>query len=106
MTYEKVLDAVSEGTRRKIMRQLHRSPRSVGELAAAVPVSQPAVSQHLKVLREAGLVESRREGRRSIYRLRLEGLTPLRRWVESFWEEAMDAYRASFETSGEEEGTR
>lgn len=101
MTYEKVLDAVADDTRRVILGLIRERARSVGELADAVPVSQPAVSQHLRVLREAGLVEARKDGRRRIYRLRVEGLAPLRRWVESFWEDALDAFRASFEPTGD-----
>lgn len=71
-----------------------------------LPVSQPAVSQHLRVLREAGLVRAEKKGRSRIYHLRAQGLEPLGRYVASFWEGALDAYRASFDDphDREEEG--
>lgn len=97
MTYELTLRALQDPTRRALVDRLRRAPASVGELAAAVPVSQPAVSQHLAVLRAAGLVTSRRDGRRSVYALRAEGLAPLRAWVEAVWEDALAAYAASFD---------
>lgn len=100
MTYAKVLDALAEPTRRRLMALLRAAPRSVGELADRVPVSQPAVSQHLAVLRDAGLVESTRDGTRRIYSLRPGGLEPLRLYVESFWDAALDAYGRSFEEPG------
>jgi DNA-binding transcriptional ArsR family regulator len=96
MTYGITLAALGDPTRRAIVDRLRARPRSVGELADALPVSQPAVSQHLAVLRDAGLVEGRREGRRSIYRLRPEGLEPLRVWVEAMWDDALAAYAASW----------
>lgn len=97
MTYEAVLQALGDGTRRRIVDMLRITPRSVGELADVLPVSQPAVSQHLKVLREAGLVEARKAGVRRIYFLRTDGLEPLRSYVDSFWSEALDAFGASFD---------
>ena len=104
MTYEKAIHALQDPTRRAILHRLRRGPRSVGELAGALPVSQPAVSQHLAVLREAGLVTSRREGRRSMYTLRPEGLLPLRAYVEGMWEDALAAYAASFGDHAKREG--
>jgi len=103
MTYELALEALADGTRRKILGLLRRGPRTVGALADALPVSQPAVSQHLKTLREAGLVEAERVGVRRVYRIRTQGLEPLRAYVESFWDEALDAFRASFADNVEEE---
>ena len=77
-------------------------PRSVGELAAELPVSQPAVSQHLRVLREAGLVEWRAEGARRVYRPGGEGIRALRAYVESLWDDVLDAFKtAQDEAAGE-----
>ena len=97
MTYIRGIDALADPTRREILDRLRRRPRAVGELAAELPVSQPAVSQHLAVLREAGLVESRREGRRRVYRLRPGGLAPVREYVERMWDDALAAYAASWD---------
>ena len=104
MTYEIVLRALQDPTRRAIIERLRRGASSVGELAAGLPVSQPAVSQHLGVLREAGLVASRREGRRRIYVLRAEGLVPLRVYVDAMWTEALAAYAAGISEDGRQEG--
>ncbi|HEX9728435.1 MAG TPA: metalloregulator ArsR/SmtB family transcription factor [Gemmatimonadales bacterium] len=93
ITYDKVLDALADRTRRSIVELLRTGPKRVGELSAALPVSQPAVSQHLRVLREAGLVESRREGTRRIYRLRPEGLNALRDYAASFWSSVLDHFK-------------
>ena len=81
MAYAKPLSALADRTRRELVELLREAPCSVGELTRHVQVSQPAVSQHLKVLREAGLVERERDGTRRIYRLRRKGLEPLRRYV-------------------------
>lgn len=97
MTYELTLDALGDRTRRRVVDLLRARPRTVGELASLLPVSQPAVSQHLKVLREAGLVTALPRGRRRIYRLRPDGFAALRSWVDSFWDGALEAFRASFE---------
>ena len=98
MTYEYVLHALSDGTRRKILGMLQEKPRTVGALADGLPVSQPAVSQHLKVLREAGLVRAERSGVRSTYYLRPEGFGPLRAYLDAFWDEALEAFRSSFDS--------
>ena len=74
------------------------------ELASAVPVSQPAVSQHLRTLREAGLVDRRKEGTRRIYSLRIEGLSELRSFVEDLWDDVLEAYRRPRRRPGKEEG--
>jgi DNA-binding transcriptional ArsR family regulator len=70
----------------------------VNVIAAGLPVSRPAVSQHLKVLKDAGLVEERSEGARRIYALRREGLMELRAWLDSFWDDALEAFKAEAET--------
>ena len=92
MTYVLTLDALGDGTRRRIFEMLRERPSSVGELARRLPVSQPAVSQHLRLLREAGLVDVTPEGRRRIYRLRPEGLAPLRAYLEGMWRDALEAF--------------
>jgi DNA-binding transcriptional ArsR family regulator len=91
-TYEAVLDALGDRTRRLIVKQLRAGPSSVGELAAVLPVSRPAVSQHLTVLRHSGLVSYEELGTRNVYRLDPAGLTVLRDWLDGFWEAALDRY--------------
>lgn len=93
-----LFEAMGDKTRRRILELLKRGPRSVGELADALPVTQPAVSQHLKVLRETGLVRVERDGVRHIHHLRPEGFAPLRAYVDSFWEGALERFRRSFES--------
>jgi DNA-binding transcriptional ArsR family regulator len=91
-TYEAVLDALGDRTRRQIVEHLRRGPASVGELAARLPVSRPAVSQHLTVLRRSGLVRYEERGTRNIYRLDPAALGSLRGWLDSFWQTALDSY--------------
>jgi DNA-binding transcriptional ArsR family regulator len=88
-----VLAALSDPTRRRVLEALRTGPRSVGELTAAVPVSQPAVSQHLRVLREAGLVTERRAGTRRLYRVAPDGLSTLRAYLDGFWDDALGSFR-------------
>jgi DNA-binding transcriptional ArsR family regulator len=85
--------ALAEPTRRQVLEELRAGPRSVGELTDAVPVSQSAVSQHLRVLREAGLVQERREGTRRLYRVDPDGLGTLRAYLDRFWDDALEAFR-------------
>ncbi len=80
---------------------LRRGPQSVGELAAELPVSRPAVSQHLRVLENAGLVTHQRVGTRHMYELNGNGVVALREWVEGFWDEALARFKAAAETKGE-----
>ncbi len=89
-----VLDALGDWTRRQIFEALRRGPRSVGELAADLPVSRPAVSQHLRVLKDAGLVSDRKEGTRRVYRVAPAGLARIREYFDSFWDEALDRFAA------------
>jgi DNA-binding transcriptional ArsR family regulator len=91
-TYEAVLDALGDRTRRHIVEYLRSGPSSVGELAARLPVSRPAVSQHLTVLRRSGLVRYDERGTRNIYRLDPAGLDGLRAWLDGFWQTALDSY--------------
>lgn len=106
MEHGRTLHALADGTRRDILGMLRVRPHTVGDLAAALPVSQPAVSQHLKVLREAGLVAAEKQGVRRLYHLKIEGLRSVRSYVESFWDEALGAYRSSFEAADRREGRR
>ena len=91
-TYEAVLEALGDRTRRQIVHRLRSGPLSVGELAAALPVSRPAVSQHLSVLRRSGLVSYSELGTRNVYRLDPAGLSKLRTWLDGFWDVALDRY--------------
>ena len=94
MAYAKTLTALADPTRRRLYEKLRRSDRSVGELAQALRVSQPAVSQHLRVLRGARLVTSRQDGARRYYRASNEGLTDLRRYIERMWDDVLEAFAA------------
>ena len=97
MTYGTALTVLADPTRRQVFERLRAGPRPVKDLAAGLPVSRPAVSQHLKALKEAGLVEERSEGTCRIYSLRLDALKQLRDWLDSFWGDALDAFKAEAE---------
>jgi DNA-binding transcriptional ArsR family regulator len=99
MAYGNALMVLADPTRRKVFERLRAGPRAVNLLAAGLPVSRPAVSQHLKVLKDAGLVEERSEGVCRIYSLRREGLVELRAWLDSFWGEALEAFKLEAEKS-------
>jgi DNA-binding transcriptional ArsR family regulator len=99
MAYGNALTVLADPTRRKVFESLRAGPRPVNALAAGLPVSRPAVSQHLKALKDAGLVEERSEGVRRIYSLRREGLTELRAWLDSFWGDALEAFKLEAEKS-------
>ena len=103
VTYETAMDALGDGTRRLILERLRGGPRAVGELAAELPVSRPAVSQHLRVLKEAGLVTERRNGTRRLYRVDTEGLAEVRDYLESFWTDVLAAFEAAAEAEAEKE---
>jgi DNA-binding transcriptional ArsR family regulator len=91
------MDALGDRTRRAIFEQLSQGPRAVGEIAEDLPVSRPAVSQHLRILREAGLVAERREGTRRIYRLDPDGLAQVRDYFDRFWDAALADFKAAAE---------
>ncbi len=91
------LDALGDATRRAIYELLRGGPHSVRELADQLPISRPAVSQHLKVLWEAGLVEQQAVGTRRIYSVDPEGIQSLRSWVESMWDDALSGFAAAVE---------
>jgi DNA-binding transcriptional ArsR family regulator len=105
-TYEAVLEALGDRTRRQIVHHLRAGPLSVGELAAAMPVSRPAVSQHLTVLRRSGLVSYEELGTRNVYRLDPAGLSELRAWLDGFWEAALDRYAQRVREDGADTGTQ
>src|SRR6476661_6989684 len=89
--------ALADPTRREVFERLADGPRAVGELAAGLPVSRPAVSQHLKVLKAAGLVTDRPDGARRVYQIDPQGLGPLRAWLDQFWDTALAAFAAEVE---------
>ena len=97
-----VWDAMGDPTRRAIVARLAERPLAVGELADELPVSRPAVSQHLKVLKDAGLVTDRAAGTRRIYRLNPAGVAALRDQLDTFWNRALDGYKDVVEQPTEE----
>jgi DNA-binding transcriptional ArsR family regulator len=104
MVYGKALDCLSDPTRRRVFERLRSGPKSVGVLARGMPVSRPAVSQHLRALKEAGLVGERPDGTRRIYYIDPHGLGGLRRWLDSFWDEALLAFKEGLEAQGPRSG--
>jgi DNA-binding transcriptional ArsR family regulator len=91
------MDALGDPTRRAIFERLAGGPRAVGELASELPVSRPAVSQHLKVLKDAGLVVVTRAGTRRLYRLDPDGVGAVRAYFDAFWNQALAAFKAAVE---------
>jgi DNA-binding transcriptional ArsR family regulator len=96
------LGALGDPTRRAIFERLAERPQAVGELARELPVSRPAVSQHLKVLKDAGLVLDRPAGARRIYQLDPRGIGDLRAYLDQFWSRALAAYKTAVEQRDEE----
>ena len=97
------LTALADPTRRAIFEHLAERPRAVGELARELPVSRPAVSQHLKVLKGAGLVTDRPAGTRRIYAVDPDGLAELRAYLDSFWNQALAAFKTAAEQRTQED---
>ena len=95
--------ALSDPTRRHVLERLAAGPRAVSEIAEGLPVSRPAVSQHLKVLKEAGLVSDRQEGARRIYAIDPKGLGAMRAWLDQFWDTALLAFKAEAERIANDE---
>jgi DNA-binding transcriptional ArsR family regulator len=87
------MSALADPTRRAVFERLRRGPQPVGEIARGFPVSRPAVSQHLRVLKEAGLVTERKDGTRRLYRVDPDGLAGLRAYFEGFWDDALAAFK-------------
>jgi DNA-binding transcriptional ArsR family regulator len=98
-----VIAALADPTRRAVFEQLRGGPRPVGELARDLPVSRPAVSQHLRVLKEAGLVTERKDGTRRLYRIEPTGVAAIRDYFDEFWMEALAAFKAAAEAEQKEE---
>jgi DNA-binding transcriptional ArsR family regulator len=99
-TYQNGFSALADPTRRAIFEQLARRPRAVGELAEEFPVSRPAVSQHLRVLKEAGLVADRRDGNRRLYSVDARGVEAMRTYLDSFWSDALTAFERAAARKG------
>ena len=99
MAYQDALAALADPTRRRVLEQLRAGPRPVSAIAARLPVSRPAVSQHLKVLKQAGLVREERRGTQHIYEIDPAGLGPLREWLDRLWDSALDRFQAEVERS-------
>jgi DNA-binding transcriptional ArsR family regulator len=95
------LDALADPTRRRVFERLATGPAAVGEIAAGMPVTRPAVSQHLKALKEAGLVIDHAEGTRRVYQIDPAGLGAIRAWLDQFWDVALDAFRQEAERRAE-----
>jgi DNA-binding transcriptional ArsR family regulator len=105
-THEVVLDALGDRTRRAILERLRDGPKPVVEIARDLPVGRPAVSQHLKVLKEAGLVTDRAVGTRRVYEVDREGLEAAQRYLGSFWSDALSRFRRAAEKDRSPPGQR
>ena len=97
MTYALAIQALGDPTRRSIFERLRNGPRAVGELARELPVSRPAVSQHLRVLKEAGLVTEQRNGTRRIYGVDAASVAELRDYFDGFWSDALESFKRAVE---------
>jgi DNA-binding transcriptional ArsR family regulator len=103
MAYGEAIAALADPTRRAIFERLRSGPRPVVEIARGLPVSRPAVSQHLRVLKDAGLVRERKAGTRNFYSVDGEGLAELRNYVEELWDEALAAFKEAVEKGERDE---
>jgi DNA-binding transcriptional ArsR family regulator len=106
MAYDTALAALADPTRRRVFERLKSGPMPVGTLARGMPVSRPAVSQHLKVLKAAGLVADRPEGTRRVYYIDPYGLGALRGWLDQFWDQALAAFQVEAEAAAGHEKDR
>ena len=98
----RALDALADSTRRAVFERVAESPAAVGEIAAGLPVSRPAVSQHLKVLKDAGLVSEIAQGTRRIYSIDPRGIGAMRAWLDRFWGSQLDSFKAFADTQQED----
>lgn len=105
MPHQKALTALADPTRRAVFERLRDGPRSVSDLARGLPVSRPAVSQHLKALKVAGLVRDEPRGTARIYRIHAPALRALRVWLDGFWDEALNRFKDYVEDDDERGGT-
>jgi DNA-binding transcriptional ArsR family regulator len=103
MAYGAKLAALADPTRRRVFERLKSGPKPVGVIARGLPVSRPAVSQHLRALKEAGLVADRPEGTRRVYFIDPHGLGLLRKWLDQFWDDALAAFQAEVERANSED---
>ena len=103
---DRAFDALGDPTRRAVFKRLRAGARSVGEIAKGLDVSRPAVSQHLKVLKEARLVTNRAEGTRRLYTVDTTGLDEARRWLDGFWDETLAAFKTAVEREAAKERIR
>ena len=103
VTYQDGLAAIGDPTRRAIFELLAEGPTPVGELAARLPISRPAVSQHLAVLKAAGLVSDRAAGTRRLYRLDPAGVAAMRSYLDRFWDQALADFKAAAEHAQQED---
>jgi DNA-binding transcriptional ArsR family regulator len=99
-TYQNGFNALADPTRRAIFERLAHGPSAVGELAREFPVSRPAVSQHLRVLKDAGLVTDRRDGNRRLYAVDPHGIEAMRAYFDTFWSDALAAFQKAAERKG------
>ena len=99
VAHDSTFVALADPTRRRVFERLRTGPKSVGEIAHGLPVSRPAVSQHLRVLKEAGLVAVRAAGTRRVYAIDPHGLGALRQWLDQFWDAALQAFAEEVERS-------
>lgn len=104
MSYERVLDLLGDPTRRVLVERLRGGPTSVGELATGLPISRPAVSKHLRLMLDAGLVCVSEQGTRRLYELDLRALESLRAYVDGFWDDVLARFRAAAEVDTDEGG--
>lgn len=102
----RVVSALADPTRMSVLEKLRDGPRSVGEIASELPVSRPAVSQHLKVLKQAGLVNDRSVGTRRIYHIDPKGLGAMRAWLDQFWDSALTAFAEAVELENQKQEKR
>lgn len=100
--FANVITALADPTRREIFERLALRPQSVGALALELPISRPAVSQHLRVLKKAGLVSDRAAGAKRVYQIDPAGLSVMRQWLDRFWERSLAALRAEIEDADAE----
>ena len=100
MTYQAAFLALADPTRRQVFEQLRHGPKPVGVIAARMPVSRPAVSQHLGILKKAGLVSDRAEGTRRVYYIDPQGLASIRIWLDQFWDDALNSFNVELEKGG------
>jgi DNA-binding transcriptional ArsR family regulator len=103
MAYGEAIAALADPTRRAVFERLRSGPRPVVEIARGLPVSRPAVSQHLRVLKDAGLVRERKAGTRNFYSVNGEGLIELREYLDRFWDDALAAFKEAAEKGEKDE---